>query len=67
MELQYNHKINIVHCLVMEKHNEMYETMALKTIPNTQRTMFLNKRNGMDVSDIEGARPRCVEKPHHQR
>ncbi len=44
-----------------------YSTMSLQTIPNARKTLSHFKHNYMDVSDIEGARPRFIEKPRHTR
>ena len=41
--------------------------MSLQTIPNERRTFLNNKQNYLDVSDIEGARSRFIEKPRHSR
>lgn len=41
--------------------------MSLQTIPNDRRTFLNNRQNYMDVSDIDGARSRFIEKPRHSR
>lgn len=51
----------------IENYNENYASMNLKTVPKVTRTYYNNRHNYLDVSDIEGARPRCVEKPRHIR
>lgn len=41
--------------------------MSLRTVANSRRAFLDNKINSLDVSDIDGARPRFIEKPRHIR
>lgn len=41
--------------------------MSLQTLPNERRTFYRKKENYMDISDIEGAKSKFIEKPRHIR
>ena len=46
----------------MENNNESYQSMYLQSVAQDKK-FFSNKRSTLDISDIEGARPRFIEKP----
>lgn len=48
------------------ENNNGYSTMYLQSLPQKKKT-FTHKHSPLDVSDIEGARPRYIEKPIHER
>ena len=50
----------------MEDGNDKYQSMYLQSLPQ-ERKKFNSKTSSLDVSDIEGARPRFIEKPRHER
>ena len=50
----------------MENNNDSFQTMYLQVLPQ-EKKRFCSKNSGLDISDIEGARPRFIERPRHER
>lgn len=50
----------------MENNNDSYQTMYLQALPQEKKT-YSTKNTSLDISDIEGARPRFIERPRPQR